>query len=1176
MTASLKILVIEDSTADFLLMERRLQQDGLSTDCRQASNGKELAEALEADGWDIVLADYNVPGLVFSETLSTIRQCPSDMPVILVSGSLGEETAVDLLKQGVSDFVLKDRLARLVPAIERALNDAQALRDKRAAETQLLRLNRLYAVLGSINETIVRCHDRNDLFTECCRIAVEQGDFLLAWVGMVDPDNREVRVVTHSGEAGAYLDHLKIQVTEDGRCSGPSGHALWHGNTIICNDITQDGLMSPWRENALRMGYRAFAAFPVKQGGEACYALSLYSGKDGFFDNEEVCLLGRLCGNIGYALDAINSETQRLEAELALRASEQWTHQIINSVPETVLVVDQNGRIVRVNSQVERMFGYPLGELNDQAVEVLMPEHQRDNLGKLFADYHTVTTQPRMGKILALEARRRDGSLFPVEMSLTPLETMDQAQVIATIRDITERKASEDMKQRDQEQQATLRALLETTLIDAKLEETLASCLQKLLTVSWLPLELNGGIFLMSEDGQHLLLTVAHNLAPEIQELCARLPLGRCHCGRAAATCEMQFADCIDANHEISYPGMADHGNYSLPLLSNGKSLGVLMLYLPPGYQRDELKERFLASVADILAGYISRKQQESRLRRSAAVLESTHDGVMMTDLEYRIVAINPAFTYITGYSEAEALGETPALLHSDYHDSAFYRQLWASIEQTGFWQGEIQNRRKNGEIYPEWLTISAVRDERGDVTNYVGVFSDISQIKNAEERLSHLAHHDALTDLPNRLLMQTLLKHALERARREGHTLAVLFMDLDRFKTINDSLGHTAGDELLCIASARLRERIRNSDIVARLGGDEFVTVLEELDHPDDAANVAQELIDLFKQPICLTGGQDVYVGASIGISVFPNDGASANQLIRNADTAMYQAKEGGRNTYRFYTEGLTAQAEQRLRLEGRLRRALEKDEMLLHYQPLVGDGRCKGVEALVRWHDPDMGLVSPMQFIPLAEETLVILPLGEWILRTACTQMKAWLDAGLVLETIAVNMSPVQFQQPDFTQQVRMILMETALPATFLELEITEGAIMGQGRDAEEKLAELQAMGVRLAIDDFGTGYSSLAYLKRFPIHKLKIDQSFVRDIPNNLASMEIAATIIAMCRNLRLEVLAEGVETLSQLDFLKIHGCHTFQGYLFSRPVPAEAIPEILKQEFFIDADAGSEKN
>jgi diguanylate cyclase (GGDEF)-like protein len=452
---------------------------------------------------------------------------------------------------------------------------------------------------------------------------------------------------------------------------------------------------------------------------------------------------------------------------------------------------------------------------------------------------------------------------------------------------------------------------------------------------------------------------------------------------------------------------------------------------------------------------------------------------------------------------------------------------------------------------------------ESDEITNYVGVFTDISQIKNAEDQLSHLAHHDALTDLPNRLLMQTLLKHALDRARREGHVLALLFLDLDRFKNINDSLGHAAGDELLQIAANRLSERMRDSDTVARLGGDEFVLLLEELNTPDDAANVAQDIIELFKAPFRLTGGQEVYIGVSIGISIFPNDGDSAAQLIRNADSAMYQAKDAGRNTYRFYTEALTQHAEQRLHLEGRLRRALEKGEMLLHYQPLTGDGRCKGVEALVRWQDPEEGMVSPMRFIPLAEETLLIVPLGEWILRTACSQMKSWLDAGLALQTMAVNLSPVQFQQPDFPQQLQAILTETGLSAAHLELEITEGAIMQRGQEAEAKLAALHGLGVRLAIDDFGTGYSSLAYLKRFPIHKLKIDQSFVRDILESTASMEITATIIAMARNLKLEVLAEGVETAAQLACLQDQNCGSFQGYLFSRPVAAEAIPEAVQR-------------
>jgi diguanylate cyclase (GGDEF)-like protein/PAS domain S-box-containing protein len=555
--------------------------------------------------------------------------------------------------------------------------------------------------------------------------------------------------------------------------------------------------------------------------------------------------------------------------------------------------------------------------------------------------------------------------------------------------------------------------------------------------------------------------------------------------------------------------------------------------------------------------------QIEEKLRLAAMVVANTRDGVVITDMEPRILAINPAYTEITGYHEAEVIGQNPRLLQSGRHDRAFYQAMWASIRDMGYWRGEVWNRRKNGDLYPQWLTISIVRNDRGEATHYVGVLTDISQIKHAEERVERLAHYDSLTGLPNRLLAQSRLAHALEQAQRRGHRVGVLFIDLDRFKTVNDSLGHPVGDELLRAITDRLGERFRHEDTLARLGGDEFLVVLEYLQRPEEAALVAHTIISLLEQPFTLAGGQELYLSASIGVSLYPDDGHSAAELIQHADTAVYQAKTQGRNTYRFYTEALTRTAHERLDLESRLRRALERNEFLLHYQPLmsVGKEQMVGVEALVRWQPPGEALTPPMRFIPLAEETGLIVPLGEWVLRTACVQAKAWLDAGWPPLLLAVNLSARQFQQPDLIDRIHAVLLDTGLPATSLELEITESTLMEQGQQAAITLTALKKLGVRLAIDDFGTGYSSLAYLKRFPIDKLKIDQSFVRDIPQDSNDMEIASAIIALAHNLRLEVLAEGVETPEQLAFLRERGCDACQGYLFSRPLPAEELAQWL---------------
>lgn len=560
------------------------------------------------------------------------------------------------------------------------------------------------------------------------------------------------------------------------------------------------------------------------------------------------------------------------------------------------------------------------------------------------------------------------------------------------------------------------------------------------------------------------------------------------------------------------------------------------------------------------------RKHAEDALRQAATVFESTHDGVMITDLEGRIQAVNRSFSSITGYAESEVRGLTPSVLHSGRQKIDFYQSMWATIKTTGYWQGEIWNRRKNGETYPEWLTISAVHDAKDEITHYVGVFSDLSQLKQSETQLEHLAHYDPLTDLPNRLLIQSHLAHALAQAQRHHRRVGILYIDLDRFKNVNDSLGYPVGDELLVKLTERLTLHMRSEDMLARLGGDEFLLVLDHMDSPEDAATVARTQLELLAQPFVLSGKQEIYIGASIGISVFPNDGSNADQLIQYADAAMHQAKQKGRNTYLFYTESLTRASGEHLGLETRLRHAITANQLRVYYQPQVdiATGRIIGAEALVRWSDPERGLIPPADFIPLAEETGLISTIGEWVLKEACLQGANWIKAGLPFLTLAVNLSPRQFSHGNIAELVSKVLAETGFPADRLELELTESALMQQEEDAVKILHLLRAQGIRLAIDDFGTGYSSLSYLKRFPLDILKIDKSFVDDIPFHQDDMEIAATIIAMGHTLGFKVLAEGVETAEQLAFLRDKGCDMYQGYITSPAVPAEEFEQLVKRK------------
>ena len=616
---------------------------------------------------------------------------------------------------------------------------------------------------------------------------------------------------------------------------------------------------------------------------------------------------------------------------------------------------------------------------------------------------------------------------------------------------------------------------------------------------------------------------------------------------------------------ERQYPALAAGGDFSEERQYQRRD-GSLFWALVSGCALDPQRanEGSIWVYADITA----RKEAEEKLRLSATVLEHIADGVMVVDAKGIIVTVNPAFTQITGYTEAEALGRHSSLNRSARHDAAFYQALWDELIASGFWRGEVWHQRKNGEVYLEWLTISAVRDTRAVTTHYVGVFSDITLIKESQEKLDHMAHHDPLTALPNRLLFHDRLQHALLRAARDQEQLAVLFIDLDRFKNVNDTLGHHVGDELLQKVAgqlaARLREgdtlaRLREGDTLARLGGDEFIVLLEGIDGEYGATQVAEKLMTMFDQPFTVAG-HELFVTCSVGISLYPDDALDLNMLIRNADVAMYQAKARGRNGYRFYAPSMTGEGVERLRLETFLRRSIEKNEIFLTYQPQVeiDTGRLVGVEALVRWNHPELGLVPPARFIPLAEDSGFINQLGKWVLDAACRQMMHWQAQGLRVPKMAVNLSVKQFERGSIAGMVADILRETGLEPQRLQLEVTESVIMNTG-DALGFINDLHAIGVGLAIDDFGTGYSSLAYLKQLPVQTLKIDRSFIKDISTDVNDEAIAIAIIQLGKSMHLSVIAEGVETEEQAAFLLRHGCKLAQGYLYSRPVLAQDMLE-----------------
>lgn len=549
------------------------------------------------------------------------------------------------------------------------------------------------------------------------------------------------------------------------------------------------------------------------------------------------------------------------------------------------------------------------------------------------------------------------------------------------------------------------------------------------------------------------------------------------------------------------------------------------------------------------------RERAEEGMRLSAKVFENTVEGVIITDSEIRILAVNRAFSQVTGYELEDVLHLTPRILKSGRHDAQFYSEMWQSLKQSGQWVGEIWSKRKNGEIYPERLTIGVVRDSAGGVGHYVGVFSDITDIKRSQERLDFLAHHDTLTNLPNRLLFNHRLKHSIALAQRNHRQLAVIFIDLDHFKNVNDTLGHDLGDELLKRVAADLSVHVRKSDTLARLGGDEFILLLDEIEAPRYAGAIAKKFLDLLSQTV-MVSGYEIVISGSIGVSFYPTDGQDVATLVKNADTAMYYAKTHGRNSYHFYAPEMSEYARERVHLEGLLRRSIERGELLLHYQPQVDlvTGQLVGAEALVRWNNPELGMVSPDRFIPIAEDIGFISTLGEWVLRSACRQVKEWDETGFRLPCISVNLSVKQLEHGDFVDIVTRVLEQTELSSLRLEIEVTESAIM-QNERALDFLDGLRALGVELAVDDFGTGYSSLSYLRRLPIQKLKIDRSFITDVTAEPSREAIVRAIIALANALGLHTIAEGIETEAEAQFLRQEGCQLAQGFLYGRPLPPD---------------------
>ena len=859
----------------------------------------------------------------------------------------------------------------------------------------------------------------------------------------------------------------------------------------------------------------------------------------------------------GDAVQRMKAERAMTQAATELAGRELLLQQILDTSSVAIFRVNMLGRITHVNQRMVDMFGWSQTELVGKDYVELVDPLERSISRKL-------TQQLLGGHVPSTDVerlyRKADGSDFWGHLSGRRFVDAHGRNLglVGVLADVTERKRAD---QRQQHHNRILKMLAEKAplsgVLDAMVRDVEALDPSRLCS-----------ILLLDSDGVHLRHGAAPNLALSYTQAIdgTEIGMGVGSCGTAAFTGQLAVVEDI-ANHPwwTPFAELARQANlgacWSQPILSaQGKVLGTFAIYHRTPCRPAQWDLMLIEDEARLAALAIEMSQADARQQLAASVFSHAREGIFITDANSTIVEVNDTFTAITGYSRQEALGQNPrALLRSGRQNEEFYAARKRVIAEHGFWSGEVWNRRKSGEDFAEMLTISAVRNAEGNVQNYVALFTDITPMKEHQRQLEHIAHFDALTSLPNRVLLVDRMQQALHQSQRRQLSVGVAYLDLDGFKCVNDQHGHGLGDELLVALAHRMKAALRDGDTLARIGGDEFVAVLVDLEHSADAEPVLQRLLKAAAEPVEL-GGVALQVSASIGVTIYPQDGADADLLMRHADQAMYVAKQAGKNRFHLFDVAHDTAVKTRHESLENLRGALNQGQLELHFQPKVNmkTGAVVGAEALIRWQHPERGLLAPAAFLPAIENNAMSVDVGEWVIANAVAQMAQWQQQGLVL-TVSVNIAAYQLQQDNFSQQLQALLERNpSVSPGLLELEILETSAMDDMGQVVQAVRACQALGVRFALDDFGTGYSSLTHLRHLPAEVIKIDQSFVRDMLEDPDDMAIVQSVIGLAAAFGREVIAEGVETRAHGMQLLAMGCHLAQGYGIARPMPAAALP------------------